>query len=75
MAILPYITKTITTMKTVNEVRRAFWAEHPQYNSEYRAKKRQNQYSADVRCSFVAFVEHLRRDNVISEDLAFRVTL
>lgn len=35
----------------------------------------QNEYSADVRCAFVDFVDHLAREGTISEALAQRVTL
>ncbi len=62
-------------MKTINEVRRLFWEWHPEFKNDYRKTWRQNQYKADIRVSFVDFVDMLRKDNTISESLANRVTL
>ena len=62
-------------MKTQVEVRKAFWTMHPEFMSEYKSRKRQNEYSCNVRVSFCDFVESLRRDRAITEALAFRVTL
>ena len=62
-------------MKTIKEVREAFWESVPQFQKYYRVKKRQNDYFTDIRCTFVDFVDNLARDNKISEKLAQRVTL
>lgn len=62
-------------MKTQTEVRQAFWADHQNFKNEYRVKKRQNQYSADIRTAFVDYVDSLRRSGLISEKLANKVTL
>lgn len=62
-------------MKTVTELRRAFWEAHPQFMKYYRSSKRQNDYNADIRSSFVMFVDNLHRDGVISDNLANRVIL
>jgi hypothetical protein len=62
-------------MKTVTEVRQAFWESFPEFHSEYRTKKRQNEYNAIIRTYFVDFVDMLARDRVISDKLANRVTL
>jgi hypothetical protein len=62
-------------IKTVTALRAEFWTQHPQFNSEYRAKKRQNDYSADVRLCWCEFVEWMRREGAISEKLAARATL
>ena len=62
-------------MKTQKEVRKAFWDSFPQFKSEYRANKRQNEYHTDIRCSFVDFVDCLQRNGQISDKLAERVTL
>ncbi len=63
----------ITTQKAL---RAAFWE---QCNSglrlSYKVSYRQNDYSATVRCDWCDFVEAMRRDGQISEDLAFRATL
>ncbi len=62
-------------MKTITEVRNSFWDNHPQFRSEYRKTWRQNQYNATIRSCFVDYVDHLQKDGVISESLAYRVTL
>ena len=66
-------------MKTQKEVRNAFWqyaAEFaPEFLQEYKKTKRQNQYSTDIRCAFVDFVDVLMKDGEITEKLANNVTL
>jgi hypothetical protein len=62
-------------MKTITEVRKAFWAYYPEFKPEYRKTYRQNDYNATIRTTFVDYVDHLRKGNVISEKLANRVTL
>ena len=62
-------------MKTVKEVRDAFWDAHPKYATERKSRKRQNDYRADIRFMFIDYVEHLRDTGTISEKLADRVTL
>ena len=62
-------------MTTQKQVRESFWEDHPQFKSEYRSRKRQNDYKCDIRCAFVDYVDHLERDGQISEELADRVTL
>lgn len=62
-------------MKTITEIRKAFWESFPEFKNQYRASYRQNQYKCDVRCSFVSFVDSLRKDNTISEKLCNRATL
>lgn len=61
------------SLTTQHEVRRSFWATHPQYKRK--GRKTQNEYPAAVRCAFVDFVDTLHRDGQISESLAYRVTL
>jgi hypothetical protein len=62
-------------MKNVNEIRKSFWASFPQFQQFYRKTWKQNQYCTDIRCSFVDYVDQLRKDNQISEKLANRATL
>ncbi len=66
-------------MKTITDVRNSFWdylnEVSPNMAKERRSKKRQNDYNTDIRCTFVDYVDNLRRDNQISEKLAQRVTL
>lgn len=72
MKIKYHSTYPITTQA---EVRECFWLDHPQFAADFRAKKRQNQYNADIRCAFVDYVDHLARGGTISKKLAARVTL
>jgi hypothetical protein len=62
-------------MKTQTEVRNSFWESFPEFKSERRSKKRQNDYKTDIRVSFCDHVENLRRNGEITESLAQRVTL
>jgi hypothetical protein len=62
-------------MTTQTEIRDSFWRHHSQYAHERRSNKKQNDYRTDIRVAFVDFVDYLRRDNQISEALAFRATL
>lgn len=62
-------------MKTQTAVRNSFWASFPEFKNQYRITYKQNQYNATIRSSFVDFVDSLRRDGQISENLANRVTL
>ena len=62
-------------MTTQSQVRNAFWEAHPEFASQRRSRKRQNDYVADIRTAFVDYVDGLVRANHISEKLADRVTL
>lgn len=62
-------------LTTQSEVRAAFWQGNAHLRSAYRARKRQNDYDATIRCEFVEFVDMLARNGHISEALARRVTL
>jgi hypothetical protein len=62
-------------MKTQKQVRAAFWQTFPEFAHLYRSKKRQNQYPADVRCTFVEWLENLRRNGWINEQQANKYTL
>ncbi len=62
-------------MTTQKQVRKSFWENHPQYKSEFRTRKTQNDYSCDCRCTWCDYVEYLRESGQISETLAQRVTL
>ena len=64
--------KMFTTQK---QIRASFWESFPQYASERRARKTQNDYKCDIRQDFCFYVESLRRDGQISEKLAYKVTL
>lgn len=62
-------------IKTLSDLRACFWETHPEYASYFRTKKRQNDYSTDIRCAWVYFVDSLSKRNTISEKLANRATL
>ena len=62
-------------MKTITEVRNAFWDVHTEFKSDFRKTYRQNQYKTDIRCAFVDYVDSLQKNGDISEKLARRVTL
>lgn len=62
-------------MKTISEVRNAFWRDYPEFKSLYRVGKRQNDYNTDIRTTFVDYVDSLARDGQISDKLANKVTL
>jgi hypothetical protein len=66
-------------MKTQKEVRLNFWAYlkevAPQHLKEYRASKRQNQYTADVRTLFCDYIDYLHKSGEIKQNLAYKVTL
>lgn len=63
---------SVTTQK---EVRDLFWEAYPQASSVRVKGKTQNDYPTDTRVAFVDYVEHLRSSELISEALAWRVTL
>lgn len=71
---------------TVNEVRDAFWEQHPQFKKEKKTRrtpsgrnirtwKTQNDYPCDIRMAWCDFVENTRRSGDMTESLANRVTL
>jgi hypothetical protein len=62
-------------MKNITEIRSAFWQAHPQFASEYRTRKRQNDYSTDIRCAFCDWLDSIRKDGLISDRLADKATL
>jgi len=69
------ITSKSYSITTQAQLRGAFWEDHPQFAGDYRSKKRQNDYSCDIRTAFVDYVDHLAWSDTISEKLAARVTL
>lgn len=62
-------------MTTQKQLRAYFWECNPSFGPLRRAKKKQNDYPADVRMAFVDFVYHLQRDEIISQKLAEKATL
>ena len=62
-------------MKTISEVRLAFWRDHPEFKEYFRKGKRQNDYNTDIRVTFVDWVDYIHRNGEISDKLARTVTL
>ena len=64
-------------MKGLNfkQVRDLFFEEFPEYRSERRARKSQNDYYCDCRCAFVDFVDYLRESGEISDNTTENITL
>ena len=60
---------------TQKQVRAAFWQGNAHLRAAFKRGKKQNDYSATIRCEFVEFVDMLVRDGHINEALAQRVTL
>ena len=65
----------IKSMKTITQVRLAFWDSFPEFKESYRITYRQNRYNATIRTAFVDYVDSLQKSGVITEKLAYRVTL
>jgi len=66
-------------MKTIKEVRKAFWRmlqdNHSKLAVEYRSSKKHNDYSADVQYAFSCFIDNLEKSKEITPELCKRVTL
>lgn len=60
---------------TFKQVRDLFFEEYPEFRSERRARKSQNDYSCTCRCMFVDFVDCLLKSGEISEKTADNITL
>ena len=60
---------------TFKQVRDLFFEEYPEFRSERKVRKSQNDYSCDCRCTFVDFVDCLLKSGEISEKTADNITL
>ena len=60
---------------TFKQVRDLFFETYPQFQSERRVRKSQNNYSTDCRCAFVDFVDYLNKDGQITDNQTFNLTL
>ena len=58
-----------------DDVREAFWDEHPEYEDERDDDKSQNDYNATIRTAFVDWVDAANREGRMSDELAGEVTL
>ena len=62
-------------IKTLKELRSAFWMNHTEFVGDFVFKKTQNDYRTDVRVEFCEWVDNLRRNEIIDDNLAIRATL
>jgi hypothetical protein len=64
---------------TQKQIRRAFWAAHPAHEAhalKWEIKTSpQNRHNAETRAAYVDFIDSLRRNGEITEELAARATL
>ena len=64
-------------MKTLTQkqVRKLFWESFTEFKSEYRTRKKQNDYNCTIRSSFNFFIDSLCRDGQITQKQADKYTL
>ena len=67
----------IQRIMTLKELRKMFWSEiaTPEMRAEYRTRKTQNDYSTDIRCAWVDFVDYADERGMITEKQASKATL
>ena len=62
---------------TLKELREMFWSEiaTPEMRAEYRIRKTQNDYSTDIRCAWVDFIDWACKSGIITEKQSNNATL
>ena len=62
---------------TLKELRKMFWSEiaTPEMRAEYRIRKTQNDYSTDIRCAWVDFIDWACKSGRITEKQCNNATL
>ena len=62
---------------TFKQVRQMFWDEiaTDEMRKEFRTRKTQNDYSCDIRCAFVDYVDSLNKDGQITDNQYNKITL
>ena len=62
---------------TLKELHKMFWGEiaTPEMRSEYRTHKTQNDYSTDIRCAWVDFIDWACKSGIITEKQSNNATL
>ena len=62
---------------TLKELRKMFWNEiaTPEMRAEYRTRKTQNDYSTDIRCAWVDFIDRACESGRITEKQCNNATL
>lgn len=62
-------------MKTQKQIRDSFFSEFPEFKTEYKRRKKHNDYTTDCRVCFCDFVDCLQKNRIISVSLANKTTL
>ncbi len=57
------------------DVREAFWDEHPEFENDRDDDKSQNDYNATIRTTFCDWLDGANRDQRLTDELAGEVTL
>jgi len=60
---------------TFKQVRDSFFNDYPEFKSERRVRKHQNDYSCDCRTAFVDYVDMLSKDGKLTDNQTFNITL
>ena len=62
---------------TLKELRKMFWSEiaTPEMRAEYRTRKTQNDYSTDIRCAWVDFIDWACKSGIITRKQCDNATL
>lgn len=60
---------------TFKQVRDLFFDEYPEFKSERKSGKQQNDFSCDCRCMFCDFIDYLAECGQITESQRDRITL
>ena len=60
---------------TFKQVRDLFFENFPEFQSERRVRKHQNEYSCDCRCAFCNCADSLHKDGQITDKQADKITL
>lgn len=64
-----------TKKLTFAQIRNMFWNDHPQFKSEFRTRKTQNDYYTDIRVSFTDYIYMLYENGIITEKQYNNITL
>lgn len=64
-----------TKKLTFKQIRDLFFEYFPEFKEERRHGKKQNNFSCDCRCTFVDFIDCLRKNGTITENQADKITL
>ena len=66
-------------MKTKAEIRNAFWKylkdTKPELAAQRRSRKKQNDYCADIRLTFIDYMDYMSKNKEITEKQRISITL